>query len=66
MISLEGRCLNIPRPRLPEKMVRKNLGVRVPLWMIEKLDELGDRTYHTEKAITKYLKEIEKDTGKKC
>lgn len=55
----------IPRPRLPEEMVRKNLGVRVPLWMIEQLDELGDRTAHTERAISLYLKKTKKE-GKKC
>lgn len=63
IFSLKGVGI-IPRPRLPEGMVRKNLGVRVPEWMIEQLDQLGDRTEHTEKAIIMYLKSV-KNTGKK-
>lgn len=35
------------------------MGVRLPEWMIDKLDELGDRTEHTEKAVSQYLKKIE-------
>lgn len=40
-------------------MCRKNLGVRVPQWMITRLDELGNRTEHTEKAIAIYLENFE-------
>lgn len=41
-------------------MRRKNIGVRIPEWMLTRLDELGSRTEHTEKAIALYLENIDK------
>jgi len=50
--------LIIPRPRLHEYLVRKPLGVRIPKWMLDEVDQLGDRAEITEKALLEYLKKI--------
>lgn len=52
--------MQIPRHRLPDHLVRKPLGVRIPEWMLKEIDVLGDRTEITEKALLDYLKKNKK------
>lgn len=58
------RCIFIPRPRLPERERKETVGIRLPKWMIDEVDKLGGRTEVIEKAVSKYLQDIEKK-GKK-
>lgn len=50
----------IPRHRKPEKDVRKPLGVRIPLWILEEIDSIGSRTEVTEQALLDYIKKNKK------
>jgi|GEM_PF-3954830 len=54
----------MPRKRLPEDLRRDPVGIRLPKWMITKIDELGGRSEIIEKAVHMYLKNDGK-TGKK-
>ena len=54
----------MPRKRLPEDMRREHIGIRLPQWMITKIDNLGSRSDIIEKAIHMYLKK-EEALGKK-
>lgn len=54
----------MPRKRLPEDLRREHVGIRLPKWMITKIDKLGSRSEIIEKAVHKYLENEEK-TGKK-
>lgn len=54
----------MPRKRLPEDQRRDPVGIRLPKWMITKIDSLGGRSEVIEKAVHMYLKNNDK-IGKK-
>jgi len=45
---------------LPDGQVRKPIGIRIPEWLLQEIDDLGDRTEITEKALLEYLKKNKK------